>query len=674
MRKVKIIGLPKKFHGGKFWKSIMQKGGSVDETTYETYDPFFQNKPTVEMTGDEIEEANEFMRGPSRRPLSDLNRFVKQPGDQLIDSKLYSTEADAFNKPIAQPNTATVNSKEEISTNTKSTKKANLPKDAVIINEDDDFDETKLVNNSYVRKKDGKLYKVNIKETLSRASKSGVKNYKPTFGTKEEDFNKAKELINKYKTTGVFKTDKDGKLVITRDAKNIPLEDKDFLTKVFSHGTEDGKIGMPGVKIKQSAITKDNPKGEPFFGFVDPELIEYRYWKARNQNKPASDYSKLDPEEQIANRKSFLSEVGNYTPEQIAQYEKEGRLINPGELYTEDFMKGTKDNPGFTERNQKFFEGKDFRPGEGNDFKFGLEHVDDYSFDKKYNYNEVSETEEEKSSIEKAEDPNYISQSEDAPWWAQDWGNMMMTVGERAGIKKYLPWSQQVNLADPDVLYYDPSRALAANAEQANIAGQNLAAFAGPQAASARMSGIQGQAFANAANILADYENKNVGVGNQYLNKVQETENAERSANAQRLQTLYDQNTVANQQYDNSKTAANRNIFDAWRQGLTNATETQSLNLLYPQYQVDPWSGGITHFTKGRDFAVDNAPATNDTNDAYLSQVAKLKEKYPTVDEATIRERLNKFLTPTDPSPNDPNRNRFVQDTRGTRNRAGRRF
>nr|HPQ79907.1 hypothetical protein [Candidatus Dojkabacteria bacterium] len=289
-------------------------------------------------------------------------------------------------------------------------------------------------------------------------------------------------------------------------------------------------------------------------------------------------------------------------------------------------------------------------------------------------FEEVPEEVKAKEDIPTAENLDYINQSTDAPWWAQDWGNLMMTVGERAGLKKYLPWSQQVHLAKPDVLYYDPSRALAANAEQANIAGQNLAAFAGPQAASARMSHIQGQAFANAANILADYENKNVGVGNQYLDKVQQTENQERTGNAQRLQTLYDQNTIANQQYDNSKTAANRNIFDAWRQGLTNATETQSLNLLYPQYQVDPWSGGITHFTKGRDFAVDNAPATNDTNDAYLSQVAKLKEKYPTVDEATIRERLNKFLTPTDSSPYDPNRNRFVQDTRGTRNRAGRRF
>jgi len=690
---------------GAFWDSIMQNGGPVDEASYYNGNDFFNGQPTQEMTSEELDQANEFMRGPRRRSLSDLipNNL---PPDILQNELEYNTEADVLDKFNEIMNRKSGNTQtmmkytenadpklyQEIKNkmgvgeaksnvveafSTKPTAKSNLPKDAVVHTEGSDkYNESQIKAGEYVRRKDGKLYKVNINQTLTRASKSGAAEYKSALGSKEEDFKKAHELIDKYKKTGVFKTDKDGKLVITRDAKNIPLEDKDFLTKVFSHGTEDGKIGMPGVKIKQSAVTKENPKGEPFFGFVDPELIEYRYWKARNQNKPASDYSKLDPEEQIANRKSFLSEVGNYTPEQIAQYEKEGKLVDPGALYTEDFMKGSEDNPGFTERNQKFFGGKDFRPGEGNDFKFGLEHVDDYSFGKKYDYTEVPEEGDPKSDIPTADNLNYINQSQDAPWWAQDWGNMMMTVGERAGINKTLPWSQQVNLADPDVLYYDRSRALAANAEQSNLAMQNLSAFAGPQAASARMSGVYGQAFANAANTLADYENKNVGIGNQYLDKVQSTENQERAGNAQRLQTLYDQNTIADQQFANSKTAANRNIFDAWRQGLTNATETQSMNLLYPQYQVDPWRSGITHFTQGRDFAnySPTGSGASDQNEAYFKEHARLKEKYPNIDDKVIAERLSGNFNITNPSSVNSNLNRFVGDTRGTRNKAGRRF
>jgi len=176
---------------------------------------------------------------------------------------------------------------------------------------------------------------------------------------------------------------------------------------------------------------------------------------------------------------------------------------------------------------------------------------------------------------------------------------MFMTVAERASLKKYMPNSIPIHLQRPDVVYFDPSRALAANAEQANIAAQTIGSFAGAQG-TAQLSGIQGQAFAQAANTLADYEAKNVGVANQYLDKVNDVANREHMGNAQRLKTLYDETTIANQQYDNSKRAANRNVFEAWRQGLTNATKTQSLNLLYPQYHVDPSMGGPTSFTNGR--------------------------------------------------------------------------
>lgn len=641
-------GLDVKQRGGEFtgafWDSVLQEGGQIpiedyataeDATRMEFIEPEVWNQKYG--TPEQIRQAKfdaivdpeaagleEQYYNPMREMTSEeldvingrINPDTKQVWggvDGAFDEDAVNTEKQQYiQNKLIEKNTGV---------SSKPTKKYNIPKDAVILNEDEAYDPANDKVGDYIRRKDGKLYKVieTGASKLSRTSTSGKEGYVPTYGSLEDDIKEANRIVDKYIKQGDAFTRKDGKININREAKDeLTLDEKDFLTKLSSYKTEDGKLGAPGFEIGTQSS-----KGDPFYGFVDPELIEYRYWKAKNPGGNSTEYSKLGPEEQIANRKEFLNTVGDYSPEEINKLEQEGRLINPGELYTVDFMKGTKDSPGFTERNQKFFKGESFRPGHGDDFKFGLEHVDDYSFVKERGYEEIPEIETPTGPVA-GRDPEYIESATDAPWWAQDVGNMALTVAERARLRKYMPNSVPIDLARPDVVYYDPSRALAANAEQANIAAQQIGAFAGSQGTH-QLSNIQGQAFANAANTLADYEAKNVGVANQYLDKVNATANREHLANAERLQKLYDETTVANQQYDNSVTAANRNIFDAWRQGLTNATKTQTLNTLYPQYNVDPWSGGKTHFTEGRDF-VKQTPTGSSSSDYVKGYQSFLKE------------------------------------------------
>lgn len=264
----------------------------------------------------------------------------------------------------------------------------------------------------------------------------------------------------------------------------------------------------------------------------------------------------------------------------------------------------------------------------------------------------------EKPAPEKAKDPTqpFVKHVPRDEWWAQDIGNIANLFGQRVGLKKYLPDSFPVDLARPDVLYFDPSRALAANAEQAAIAQQAAAAFAGPNA-TYRNTGIQGQAFANAANTLADYENKNVGVGNQYLQQVAQTENQEVLANAERMQRLFDQNTIANQQFDNAKRMANRNLFDAWRQGLTNKKMTQAMNALYPQFETIPSIGGGLYYTGVRRPLQNTGTTGRGTsgNSAYLDEVNRLKAQYPNLDEVTIRRQVDQRLgNPMQSVPQNP--------------------
>lgn len=187
----------------------------------------------------------------------------------------------------------------------------------------------------------------------------------------------------------------------------------------------------------------------------------------------------------------------------------------------------------------------------------------------------------------------------DAPWWIQDVINTAAAAGTRAGLKKYLPWAPKVNLQTPRPTFLDPTRELAANAEQMVIGTQGAGMFAGPQAFNARFSGIQGQGAKNAADILSRYHNQNVGLANQFENLRTDVYNKNNQLNAGVAQKLYDQTTVANQQFDNAKRQANNEIRKSYVNALTNRAQTQTLNTMYPNFQVDPMSGGMLDFYKG---------------------------------------------------------------------------
>lgn len=61
-------------------------------------------------------------------------------------------------------------------------------------------------------------------------------------------------------------------------------------------------------------------------------------------------------------------------------------------------------------------------------------------------------------------------------------------------------------------------------------------------------------------------------------------------------QRLYDQNTIANQQFDNAKLAMRNNVRNYYTQGITNKWKTDALNQMYPNYAVNAPSGGRMDF------------------------------------------------------------------------------
>jgi len=182
------------------------------------------------------------------------------------------------------------------------------------------------------------------------------------------------------------------------------------------------------------------------------------------------------------------------------------------------------------------------------------------------------------------------------PFWLQDIIQTAGAASDLARLKKYLPWQATPEVRLPDATFYDPTRELAANTEQANLASQAQTAFSGPQQLAAANSVAQGQAAKNAADTMGRYNNLNVGLANQLSQERTGIMNAA-SQNKANLDTqLWDKYTIANQQFDNSKTKARQNLRSSFIDAITNRANTANMNSLYPEYYADPSTGGFIKF------------------------------------------------------------------------------
>ena len=180
----------------------------------------------------------------------------------------------------------------------------------------------------------------------------------------------------------------------------------------------------------------------------------------------------------------------------------------------------------------------------------------------------------------------------EAEWWLQDTVNAAGAFGDLMGIRKRMPWEARVDLEEPRPTFLDPTRELAAQSEQANIAAQASAQFAGPQALGSRLSAIQGKGAAAAADTLSRINNQNVGIANQFEGQQVGIRNQEQLMNQQMANRVYDKNVIADQQFQNAKRAGRANMAQAYNTAVTNKWKTDALNQMYPDFQVSGASGG----------------------------------------------------------------------------------
>jgi len=186
------------------------------------------------------------------------------------------------------------------------------------------------------------------------------------------------------------------------------------------------------------------------------------------------------------------------------------------------------------------------------------------------------------------------------PWWLQDIVNFTGTLTDR--VNRYEPTQGRVDLQTPGYTLLDPTRQLAANQEQmARLQDQAMNTTDG-NVAMASMLGASGQGFANAANVLADTENRNVGIVNQAYNIASNIQKEEALANENARQNYIAQMATLNQQYDDSLKQKKARQIAAFNNGTTNwFRKKQMEQVLFPQVYTDPITGDVDFSGQGRD-------------------------------------------------------------------------
>jgi hypothetical protein len=507
---------------------------------------------------------------------------------------------------------------------------------------------------------DGKYYQIgkyDINKPI-RATKSGQQIDPAQF---EQNKGKALEILNKLENQkAAVYHDKPFKVgnetrnpgwEIKDSAKSkLNTEEKEFLTDFFSVGKANGQIGAGTPELN---VSLQGSGDSGFYGYTDSDFYEYRFWKAKNQDKTGADWNNpnvVTNDEKRKNRKEMLYNLGfDISDPHIA-----ANIENPEKLYSKDFISGRKvakldpkrvikdrdgkeySSLGFADAVESYFADEDFRPSLGSDKKLGLEHADAFTYDKPITQisDEEVTTEEEIKDVVRGESPKYTRSGSYSPWWLQDIIKTSGALQDLYSIKRYKPYKPTYTPYVPQPTFYDPSREIAAIQETAGMAA-DVARGMGTSAQSmgARLAAIQGTAAESIANTMGRYNNLNVGVSNEFAYKKTDILNEATIKNQQFTKQYVDEFNTLNQNYDNAKRMARGNLRQAYIDAVTNRAQAQVLNQLYPNYIVDPSTGGFMNFRSGMPMMADENAGQASAMTQNANAFVQWKNQHPDISE-----------------------------------------
>jgi hypothetical protein len=197
--------------------------------------------------------------------------------------------------------------------------------------------------------------------------------------------------------------------------------------------------------------------------------------------------------------------------------------------------------------------------------------------------------------------------------------------------KKYLPYEANINVEQQNPTFYDPRFNVATRQATTNNAMNLMGTYGAGQSMGSNASFLAGQQGAGAAGDIKQINEANVGVANTADAANVTLRNAAREFKAKRATSLYNANTIANQQYDNSLKDYVQGAIGSVNAADKNAAYTYNQNLTEsPYYYSDPRTY-IRQFrsdTAQKNFWNDMKSSGNSTDQAYMDKYRELRKTY----------------------------------------------
>lgn len=451
--------------------------------------------------------------------------------------------------------------------------------------------------------------------------------------------------------SGTWVKDDNSKKIQISDGFKPTFEERIKLSRVLNQSGGAFRTGTY-TSIRQTSFAGDYFKrsngklvGGSFVAGFTPEDYEKRYLFEKSRGAGMTDDEAFKAVEDVYKdndklkelRKEYISFLG------IAAPAKDEDLMSPN-FYKQNYVAVTK---GI--ENKLVQSG--YRPAMGNDALSGFEHFDAFGF--------TSEPEFEQDDIDitpgtgpcktcddgsipvrnkngicppcKQIAPGYKTLGAVMPlenpygFRRQDLASLNRATQARFQIPELRPYAKSAQVVMPDRAYYSPERAIAAKNEQLNQMMQGVSAFGNAQSAGATAMAVSGKAYADTANTIMNYADKNINVFNAGEQFNTQLANARNAADANLSTNLYDKENILKQNLANSVSAAKDKITQLSNQAYTNASNIYNLNLNSENFKKDPYSGIIS---KMNDRAL---LPTNPTSKDFGEEFNEFSEQIPTI-------------------------------------------
>jgi hypothetical protein len=185
------------------------------------------------------------------------------------------------------------------------------------------------------------------------------------------------------------------------------------------------------------------------------------------------------------------------------------------------------------------------------------------------------------------------------PFWTEDIINLAGAARNLFSIQKERPWNATPGMKLPNATFQSPDQQIQNILGATNTGAQMAGAFGSPQAYAANFAAIQGNAMQQVANAIGNVADRNVQVANQFELQRANIMNRSNERKAQLATNLHDKHAILNQQFRNSKTQAWNEVREGMVNMWTNRGQTQNMNTFNDQYYIDPRTG-YKHFRDPR--------------------------------------------------------------------------